>query len=134
MFIKANKFIRYNGSLKENAKRLRQDMTTAEKKLWFEFLRGYKYRFVRQKVVGNYILDYYCQKLKLGIEIDGGTHLGGKNEEYDKNRTEELNKLGIKILRFWNDDVLYGLGEVENIIEIEVRRIQNPLNPPFKGG
>jgi len=113
-----------------NVKKLRQNMTAAEKKLWYEFLRGYKHRFVRQRAIGNYILDFYCQKLKLGIEIDGETHLGDKREKYDKKRTGELNKLGIKILRFWNDDVLNGLGEVENIIEVEIKKRQNPLNPP----
>jgi len=97
-------------------------MTVAEKKLWYEFLRGHRYRFIRQKVIGNYILDFYCQKLKLGIEIDGETHLGNKNEEYDKNRTRELEKLGIKILRFWNDDILEGLGEVESIIENGIKK------------
>ena len=130
MFKQNKKFISYNNNLNFRAKDLRNNLTTAEKKLWYEFLRGHEYRFVRQKVIGNYIIDFYCQKLKLGIEIDGGTHLGDKNEEYDKNRTEELNKSGIKILRFWNDDILKGLGEVESIIEKEI----NPLNPPLQGG
>ncbi|NCO79991.1 type II restriction endonuclease [Candidatus Falkowbacteria bacterium CG_4_9_14_3_um_filter_38_19] len=130
MFKQNKKFIPYNNNLNSRAKDLRNNMTAAEKKLWYEFLRGHEYRFVRQKVIGNYIIDFYCQKLKLGIEIDGGTHLGDKNEEYDKNRTEELNKSGIKILRFWNDDILKGLGEVESIIEKEI----NPLNPPLQGG
>lgn len=98
-------------------------MTAAEKKLWYEYLRGYKYRFVRQKVIGNYIIDFYCQKLKLGIEIDGETHIGDKNEEYDQKRSREVEKLGIKILRFWNEEVLNGLGEVENIIEDEIRKV-----------
>jgi very-short-patch-repair endonuclease len=121
MFIKIKKFINYNGGLKPKVKKLRRNMTLAERKLWYEFLRGYRYRFVRQKTIGNYILDFYCQKLKLGIEIDGETHLGNKNEEYDKNRTRELEKLGIKILRFWNDNILEGLGEVENIIENKIK-------------
>ena len=98
MFIQNKKFITYNNKLNHIAKDLRNNMTIAEKKLWFEYLRGHKYRFVRQKVIGNYILDFYCRKLKLGIEIDGETHLGDKNEEYDKIRTRELEKLGIKIL------------------------------------
>ena len=120
MFIKTKKFVPYNNKLNARAKELRNNMTLAERKLWYEFLRGYKYRFVRQKAIGNYILDFYCQKLKLGIEIDGGTHLGDRNEEYDKIRTRELEKSEIKILRFWNEDVLKGLGEVENIIEKEI--------------
>lgn len=130
MFIKTKKFLNYNSSLKFKVKKLRQNMTLAERKLWYEFLRSHKYRFVRQKAIGNYILDFYCQKLKLGIEIDGETHLGYKNEEYDKNRTKELEKLEIKILRFWNDDVLYGLGEVENMIENKVKERENPSLMP----
>jgi very-short-patch-repair endonuclease len=104
-------------------------MTAAEKKLWYEFFRGYRYRFIRQKAVENYILDFYCQKLKLGIEIDGETHLGIKNEEYDKKRSKGLNQLGIKILRFWNNDIFYGLSEVEKIIETEIKRIETPFPP-----
>ena len=104
-------------------------MTTAEKKLWYEFLRGYKYRFVRQKIVGNYILDFYCQKLKLGIEVDGETHFDYKNEEYDKKRTFELAKLGIEIIRFWNNNILEGLGEVENIINNKIIKKKTPLIP-----
>lgn len=122
MFVQSKKFIPYNSRLNLNVKKLRHNMTVAEKKLWYEFLRGHRYRFIRQKVIGNYILDFYCQKLKLGIEIDSETHLGNKNEEYDKNRTRELEKLGIKILRFWNDDILEGLGEVESIIENGIKK------------
>jgi len=122
MFVKIKKFISYNGSLKMKVKKLRQNMTSAEKKLWYEFLRGHRYRFIKQKAIGNYILDFYCQKLKIGIEIDGGTHLNDKDKEYDKKRARELNELGIKILRFWNNDIFYGLSEVENIIENEIMR------------
>lgn len=117
MFIQTKKFIPYNNKLKENAKTLRRDMTLAEKKLWFEYLRVHQYRFVRQKIIGNYILDFYCQKLKLGIEIDGDSHVGDKNEEYDRSRTTDLAKYGIEILRFWNTDVLKNLNEVVKIIE-----------------
>ncbi|OIO49566.1 MAG: hypothetical protein AUJ36_02010 [Parcubacteria group bacterium CG1_02_41_26] len=126
MFIQSKKFIPYNSKLNLKVKKLRQDMTLAERKLWYEFLRGYRYRFVRQKAIGNYILDFYCQRLKLGIEIDGETHLDAKSQKYDDTRTEELNKLGVEILRFWNDDILEGLGEVENIIENKVKEKENP--------
>jgi len=133
MFEKNKKFISYNNNLNSKAKDLRNNMTAAEKKLWYEFLRGYKYRFARQKIIGNYIIDFFCQKLKLGIEVDGETHLNNKNEMYDKKRTEELNKLGIKILRFWNDDIFFGIGEVEKNIEIEIKKRQTPLIPLYKG-
>lgn len=122
MFIKKKKFIPYNDKLNLRAKELRNNMTAVEKKLWYEYFRGHKYRFVRQKVIGNYIIDFYCQKLKLGIEVDGETHVGDKNEEYDRKRTEELEQAEIKILRFWNYNILNdgGLGEVESIVEKEI--------------
>jgi len=121
MFTQIKKFIPYNKSLNEKARELRSHMTAAEKKLWFGFLRGHKYRFARQKVIGNYILDFYCQRLKLGIEIDGDSHIGDRNEEYDKSRTEKLNKLGIEIIRFWNTDILKNLNEVAEIIEKKIK-------------
>ncbi len=121
MFIQTKKFIPYNKKLNTNAKALRQNMTAAEKKLWFEYLRGYRCRFVRQKIIGNYILDFYCQRLKFGIEIDGDTHVGDKNEEYDKARTAELNKFGIEIIRFWDTDILKNLSEVAKVIEEKIK-------------
>ena len=71
-------------------------------------------------------MDFYCPKLKLAIEVDGTTHLENKDIVYDKNRTIELEKLGIKILRFWNNDILDGLAEVENVIEEQIKNIKSP--------
>ena len=71
-------------------------------------------------------MDFYCPKLKLAIEVDGTTHLENKDKVYDKKRTEELEKLGIKILRFWNNDILDGLAEVENVIEEQIKNIKSP--------
>jgi len=64
-------------------------------------------------------VDFYCPKLKLAIEVDGTTHLETKNIIYDKKRTEALEKFGIKVLRFWNNDILEGLVEVVSIIKKE---------------
>ncbi len=75
-----------------------------------------------KKPVANFILDFYCAKLRLALEIDGETHIETKNIFYDRKRTNELEKRGIKVLRFWNYDILEGLGEVENIIEKEIRK------------
>lgn len=80
MFKQTDKFIPYNKSLSMRAGELRAHMTVAEKKLWYEYLRTHRYRFIRQKAIKNYILDFYCQKLKLGIEIDGDSHIGDRNE------------------------------------------------------
>ena len=109
----------YRKDLRNKSRELQNNMTLAEKKLWYDYLRRHKYRFLRQKPIGNYIVDFYCPKLKLAIEVDGTTHLD-ENEniiKYDKIRSKELKKIGIKVLRFWNDDVLNGLETVCGIID-----------------
>ena len=116
----------YNPKLKLRARQMRNEMTAAEKKLWYDYLRGDEHRWLRQKPIGDYILDFYCPKFKLAIEVDGAAHLESKDVVYNKKRTEELKKLGIKILRFWNNDILDGLAEVANIIEKQIKKIKSP--------
>ena len=116
----------YNPKLKLRARQMRNEMTAAEKKLWYGYLEQDRNRWLRQKPIGDYIIDFYCPKLKLAIEVDGTTHLENKDIIYDQRRTKELNKLGIKILRFWNNDILDGLAEVENIIEEQIKNIKSP--------
>ncbi|UKT64050.1 endonuclease domain-containing protein [Pedobacter mucosus] len=105
--------------LKESRKDLRNNLTPAEATLWrylqHSKLGGRKFR--RQHSVNNYILDFYCPAEKLGIELDGNIHNGFASDEYDKERTENLNKLGIRIIRFENKDVFHE----ENILE-EIRK------------
>ena len=107
------------------ARQMRNEMTTAEKKLWYDYLRQSEYRWLRQRPIGNYIVDFYCPKLKLVIEVDGATHLRKKDITYDQKRNKELEKLGLKVLRFWNDDILNGLDEVINVLEKEINKIIN---------
>jgi len=101
-------------------------MTAAEKKLWYEYLRQTEYRWLRQKPIGNFIVDFYCSALKLVIEVDGATHLENHDINYNRKRTGELEKLGLKVLRFYNDDIFNGLNEVINIIEGKIP--QPPLS------
>ncbi len=95
-------------------KQLRNDATQAEKMLWYELrnsqLDGRKFR--RQHSVGSYILDFYCPEERLAIELDGEQHEGDKQKEYDKKRTEYLNGLKIKVIRFKNTDVIFGRDSV----------------------
>lgn len=86
-----------------------------ENKLWFEYLRQISYKVYRQKPIGNFIVDFYLPQLKLVVEIDGETHM--RDVEYDNNRTRELEKLGLTVIRFWNDDVSDGFTGVCEIIE-----------------
>ena len=123
------KYLPYNKDLKERARKLRKEMTPAEKKLWHEYLRHSNYNFLRQKVIGNFIVDFYCSELGLVIEIDGETHIEKKDILYDNNRTEYLEKQRLKVLRFWNYDILEGLGEVENIIEKEIKKLKFKKSP-----
>ncbi len=97
--------LEYDGKLIKNAKYLRKNSTRQENHLWYDFLSKYKVRFQRQKVIKGYIVDFYCHKARLVIEIDGLGHYFNLSIEKDKKRTEELEKLGLKVLRFTNSDI-----------------------------
>ena len=100
--------------LKENRKNLRNNSTYAEVFLWNELkhskLKDRKFR--RQHSVGNYIVDFYCPSEKLAVELDGEIHFQEDQIKYDKQRDEYLNSLGIKVIRFENQEVLYSVGKV----------------------
>jgi very-short-patch-repair endonuclease len=102
------------------AKFMREHMTNAESILWEALkskqLNGFKFR--RQHAIGLYIVDFYCHKLKLVIEIDGGYHNTQEQREKDNLRTKELVDLGVKVIRFTNEDVEKDLDKVlETIIQ-----------------
>ncbi len=84
------------------ASELRQNMTKYEKKLWFQYLRTCPVRFQRQKPIGRYIVDFYCAKARLVIELDGSGHFEEKQEAYDKKRTAYLERMGLYELRYTN--------------------------------
>ena len=77
-------------------------MTPLESKLWNLFLRRLPIRFKRQKLIGDYVVDFYCDKAKLVIEIDGGQYFEDVNHQKDNTRDKYLTSLGLKILRFDN--------------------------------
>ena len=80
-------------------------MTAWERKLWYSFLSDYPIRFQRQKAIGSYIVDFYCAKARLVIELDGSGHFMQKQAELDRRRTAELEAEGLLVLRFLNTDV-----------------------------
>ena len=96
---------KYRNDLKANSQVLRNNMTKEERHLWYDFLCGVKPRFHRQKPIQVYVLDFYCPKLRLAIELDGGQHYEEKNISYDAKRTRSLAKAGIRVLRFSNKDI-----------------------------
>ena len=95
-----------NNSKNTNLSRnLRKNMTKEERKLWYEFLKNLPITINRQKVVGNYILDFYCASKKIEIELDGSQHFSEKNSLNDKLRDSYLNSLGITVLRYANNHI-----------------------------
>ena len=113
----------YNKSLKQLSRNLRINMTDAEKLLWSK-IRGKQlkgFQFYRQKIIGNYIADFYCPKSKLVIEVDGGHHYSDEGKVKDRKRDDYMNKEGIRVLRFSDTDVLIKLNEVLE----EIERLEN---------
>ncbi len=117
--------LNYNKNLMELARELRKNMTDAEKLLWSRISRRQVsgYQFYRQRIIGDYIVDFYCPVARLVIEIDGGQHYHGEGRESDKTRDSQLANIGLKVLRFSNLDVLKN-------IDIVLENIHGNLNPP----
>ena len=104
----------HNKKLVSNAKALRKNMTKEERHLWYDYLQSKDVRFIRQKIIGNYIVDFYCAKAKLIIELDGSQHYEPDYQEKDALRDAELNSLGFTVMRFSNDEVMR---EIEAVVE-----------------
>ena len=91
--------------LVDRAHKMRKEPTEEENKLWHIILKKIRPRFLRQRIIGNYIVDFCCPKLKLIIEVDGEQHYMPENERYENARTAFLEQKGYKILRFYNSDI-----------------------------
>lgn len=116
-----NMSLSYNGDLIKYAKELRKNATPWERKLWHYFLKDYSVRFQRQKVIGNYIVDFYSSKVNVAIELDGGGHFNDSKIQQDKRRTKELEEFNVKVLRFTNLDIDENFYEVCSQIDREVK-------------
>ena len=101
-----------NKKLKPYSRKLRKEMTTEEKHLWYDFLRTLRVTVNRQKVIGNYIVDFYCDKAKLVIELDGSQHYNGATKEKDAERDNYMRALGLTVLRYTNRDINERFGNV----------------------
>ena len=120
-------------SEKEKRRSLRNTMPLAEKIVWNNLRKRelFGIRFLRQYSIDYYVLDFYSPKIKLAIEIDGDSHLDEEAIEYDKNRQEFIESVGIKVIRFRNEEVY---GNIDKVIE-EIEKEVKALTPPFcKGG
>lgn len=109
------------------AHQLRVNATKEERKLWYEFLCSYPIAFRQQKVIGVYIVDFFCNKVRLSIELDGSHHYESHQKECDLYRTRYLELLEVKELRFSNYEVLYNFEGVCEAIHNEVTKRRNDL-------
>lgn len=89
----------------ENARRLRREMTPHERKLWYLFPRKYPVKIYKQRIIGRFIVDFYCACAKLVIEIDATQHYEPQGMAYDAERSVFLSALGLEVLRFSNRDI-----------------------------
>jgi len=115
---------KHNSTLTEYAKQLRKEMTKEERHLWYDFLRNYPVRFLRQKIIDNYIADFYCHEARLVIELDGSQHYEPIGLVKDQIRTERIENRKLMVLRIPNNAVNHNFrGVCEYIDEAVKRRI-----------
>ena len=95
----------YNSSILSTARMLRRNLTKEEKHLWYDFLQKHPRKFVKQKILGKYIADFYCASAKLVVELDGSQHYTDYGMEKDAERTEYLKQFGITVIRISNTTI-----------------------------
>lgn len=109
-----------NSELKSYSRELRKNQTKEESLLWYRFLSKYPVRFRRQYIIGNYIVDFYCHKARLVVELDGSQHYEEQVKRYDETRTQFLQSHGIHVMRFTNLEILRQFQSVCEVIHAEV--------------
>ncbi len=107
---------KYNAKIVPNSKTLRKNMTVEERKLWYDFLKKLPLTVNRQKVIRNYIVDFFCASKKIVIEIDGSQHYEDEGRKKDTIRNNELSRLGYSVLRYTNRDISQNFDDVCNDI------------------
>ena len=105
-------------------------MTPQELRLWYRFLRVYPVKIYKQRIIGEYIVDFYCASAKLVIEIDGSQHYDEDGEKYDTERTAFLNSLGLQVIRFSNREINCEFQAVCERIDQVIQQRRNPLRQP----
>jgi len=124
--MKRRKIIPYNPKLKEFARQLRNNSTKSEIYLW-KHLKGKQmlgYDFHRQKPLDNYIADFFCHELMLAIELDGYTHQFEDVIEKDEMKEKRLNELGVRVLRFQDEEVYTDVENVLRVIEAYIKEYE----------
>jgi very-short-patch-repair endonuclease len=125
--IERNMFYGAGKNIFARAYELRNNMTDAENALWEVLKRKdiYNVRFKRQHPIDIFIVDFYCHKCKLAIEVDGDIHLEKEVIDYDDGRAHDIEKFGVKILRFTNNEVLENIESVKQCILNEVNKLKS---------
>ena len=117
---------KHNPVLTQRARELRKNMTREEKQLWYQFLRTYSARFLRQKVIDDYIVDFYCHEARLVIELDGSQHYEKTGLLRDQIRTERMENRGLTLIRIPNNAIWHNFDGVCAYIDAYVRAKVNP--------
>ena len=104
-----------------NSQNLRKNMTKEERHLWYDFLKTYPVQFKRQCIIGSYIVDFYCDKAKLVLELDGSQHCEPEAMEYDRKRTAFLEEKGLYVFRLSNLDVTRNFRGVCEAVDMAVK-------------
>ena len=113
---------KHNTSLTANARLLRKNMTKEERHLWYDFLRSYPVRFLRQKVIDHYIVDFYCHDARLIVELDGSQHFESAGLAKDHVRTHVLESRNLKVIRIPNHEVNQNFTGVCEYIDLCVKQ------------
>ena len=125
---------KYNKKLVPFAKNLRKEMTKEERHLWYDYLRTHPIRFVRQKVLGKYIADFYSARAKLVIELDGSQHYEEQMAKEDAERTVFLEEYGLTVIRIPNNEINRNFRGVCEFIDAAVKQAGNRWASPCSQG
>jgi very-short-patch-repair endonuclease len=113
----ADDFLPRNKKLNNHFRSLRNNATMQENHLWHDLLKKHSFQFYRQRIIGEYIVDFHCSHANLVIEVDGSQHYEEDAIEYDKRKTEYLEGLGLTVIRFTNKDIDNNFVGVCQVIE-----------------
>ena len=113
---------KHNPDLVPVARNLRKNMTKEERHLWYDFLKDYPARFTKQKILGKFVVDFYCASKKLVIELDGSQHYEPENVEKDRQRTAFLEGYGLTVIRIPNNAVNENFQGVCEYIDLVIKQ------------
>ena len=111
-----------NNRMLDRAKELRRNMTPQERKLWYLFLRDYPVKIYKQRIIDSFIVDFYCARAKLVIELDGSQHYTNQGVAYDRERSAMIAKYDLKVLRFTNEEIEHHFNEACELIHQTIQK------------